>query len=140
MAKRTIKRKLLLSVYNQLCVITVWRLTGDILLGLKLVKLSILPNAILTICLGQLERIKIKIFQLLHLSNHLMWYIQFCTCNSNEFTVVKPFFFFFLLLFFLVDRLECKYIDLYLIHSPHNGKIVDTWNAMCKLKEQGLVR
>eukprot|EP00747_Dinoflagellata_sp_TGD_P167650 gnl/TRDRNA2_/TRDRNA2_192399_c0_seq1.p1 gnl/TRDRNA2_/TRDRNA2_192399_c0~~gnl/TRDRNA2_/TRDRNA2_192399_c0_seq1.p1 ORF type:complete len:341 (-),score=63.37 gnl/TRDRNA2_/TRDRNA2_192399_c0_seq1:103-1125(-) len=32
------------------------------------------------------------------------------------------------------------YIDLYLVHSPRGGKIVETWDAMLRLQREGLVR
>jgi len=37
-------------------------------------------------------------------------------------------------------RLGLEYIDLYLMHSPLKGKILETWDAMIELKERGLVR
>ncbi|MGW4567351.1 aldo/keto reductase [Streptomyces sp. NPDC004561] len=39
-------------------------------------------------------------------------------------------------------RLGLEYVDLYLIHwpNPRVGKYVDTWKAMVKLREDGLVR
>ena len=39
-----------------------------------------------------------------------------------------------------LKRLELNYIDLYLIHSPMNGKILPTWEAMIELKDKKLVR
>ena len=33
-----------------------------------------------------------------------------------------------------------EYIDLYLMHSPLEGKILETWDAMIELKEKGLVK
>lgn len=33
-----------------------------------------------------------------------------------------------------------KYIDLYLIHSPNGGRLVETYEAMLKLRDEGLVR
>eukprot|EP00800_Vazella_pourtalesii_P020613 TRINITY_DN7351_c0_g2_i1.p1 TRINITY_DN7351_c0_g2~~TRINITY_DN7351_c0_g2_i1.p1 ORF type:complete len:285 (+),score=68.70 TRINITY_DN7351_c0_g2_i1:33-887(+) len=39
-----------------------------------------------------------------------------------------------------LHQLGVEYIDLYLIHSPHCGKIVDTWRALLSLKAKGLVR
>lgn len=32
------------------------------------------------------------------------------------------------------------YLDLYLIHSPNTGKLVETWDALVELRRQGLVR
>ena len=39
-----------------------------------------------------------------------------------------------------LDKLGLGYIDLYLIHSPSGGKIIDTWKAMTELKNEGLVK
>lgn len=36
--------------------------------------------------------------------------------------------------------LDIGYIDLYLIHSPSSGQIVETYKAMLELKDQGLIR
>ncbi|MER7841173.1 aldo/keto reductase [Streptomyces sp. NPDC096040] len=40
------------------------------------------------------------------------------------------------------QRLGVEYVDLYLIHwpNPRVGKYVDSWKAMIKLREEGLVR
>ncbi|NMA95454.1 MAG: aldo/keto reductase [Clostridiales bacterium] len=38
------------------------------------------------------------------------------------------------------QALGLEYIDLYLIHWPISGKYVDSWRALCKLYEDGLVR
>ena len=40
----------------------------------------------------------------------------------------------------IIYRLGLSYVDLYLIHSPSPGKNVDSYRAMMKLKEQGLIR
>ena len=37
-------------------------------------------------------------------------------------------------------RLGMPYIDLYLMHSPLGGKVVETWDAMVELQKGGLVR
>lgn len=37
-------------------------------------------------------------------------------------------------------RLDTGYVDLYLIHTPAPGKNIDSYKAMLKLKEQGLIR
>eukprot|EP00800_Vazella_pourtalesii_P009232 TRINITY_DN23350_c0_g1_i1.p1 TRINITY_DN23350_c0_g1~~TRINITY_DN23350_c0_g1_i1.p1 ORF type:complete len:291 (+),score=43.73 TRINITY_DN23350_c0_g1_i1:28-873(+) len=39
-----------------------------------------------------------------------------------------------------LKRLDLKYIDLYLMHSPRGGKLLETWEAFVELKSQGLVR
>lgn len=41
---------------------------------------------------------------------------------------------------FITYRLGLSYVDLYLIHCPSPGKNVDSYRAMMKLKEQGLIR
>lgn len=37
-------------------------------------------------------------------------------------------------------RLNSEYIDLHLIHSPHGGKLVQTYDALLDLKKEGLIR
>jgi len=44
------------------------------------------------------------------------------------------------LLFCNVCRLDTGYVDLYLIHSPHGGDIVRTYDAVLELKAKGLIR
>ena len=39
-----------------------------------------------------------------------------------------------------LKKLGLEYVDLYLIHSPSGGKIVETWQAMDELKKDGLIR
>lgn len=39
-----------------------------------------------------------------------------------------------------LQKLDSKYVDLYLIHTPLHGKNIDSFKAMMKLKEQGLIR
>ncbi|XP_076080467.1 glyoxal reductase-like isoform X1 [Mytilus galloprovincialis] len=39
-----------------------------------------------------------------------------------------------------LEKLDVPYIDLYLVHSPKSGKIIETYKAMLELKEQGLIR
>lgn len=33
-----------------------------------------------------------------------------------------------------------SYVDLYLMHSPLGGRVVETWDAMIELQKAGLVR
>ena len=40
----------------------------------------------------------------------------------------------------LFCRLDTGYIDLYLIHSPRPGGNVDSYKAMLKLQEEGVLR
>jgi len=39
-----------------------------------------------------------------------------------------------------LELLKIKYVDLFLIHSPQPGKIVETWRAMLKLRTAGLAK
>ena len=39
-----------------------------------------------------------------------------------------------------LEKLGLEYIDLYLIHSPSGGKIIDTWKAMTELRNEGLIK
>jgi len=37
-------------------------------------------------------------------------------------------------------RLGTEYIDLMLIHTPRAGKLLDTYDGLLKMKEEGLVK
>mmetsp|Transcript_79007 Transcript_79007/g.256151 ORF Transcript_79007/g.256151 Transcript_79007/m.256151 type:complete len:330 (+) Transcript_79007:79-1068(+) len=39
-----------------------------------------------------------------------------------------------------LQELGMSYIDLYLIHSPNTGKLVETWDALLELRRRGLVK
>ena len=39
-----------------------------------------------------------------------------------------------------LKELDLEYVDLFLIHSPTKGKIVDTWKAMIELRDKGLIK
>ncbi|VDI25785.1 Hypothetical predicted protein [Mytilus galloprovincialis] len=39
-----------------------------------------------------------------------------------------------------LKMLDLQYVDLYLIHSPSSGQVVETYKAMLELKQEGLVR
>ncbi|XP_057302460.1 9,11-endoperoxide prostaglandin H2 reductase-like [Hydractinia symbiolongicarpus] len=39
-----------------------------------------------------------------------------------------------------LTRLGLDYVDLFLIHSPHGGKNIETWKAFVELKQEGLTK
>lgn len=39
-----------------------------------------------------------------------------------------------------LQNLGTKYVDLYLMHSPNQGKLVETWDAFLELQRRGLVK
>lgn len=39
-----------------------------------------------------------------------------------------------------LKKLGMDYVDLYLVHSPNTGKLVETWDAMLELRRRGLAR
>ena len=45
-----------------------------------------------------------------------------------------------MLLLYMHLRLGVEYVDLYLMHSPLGGKVVETWQAMVQLQQQGLAK
>jgi aryl-alcohol dehydrogenase-like predicted oxidoreductase len=41
---------------------------------------------------------------------------------------------------FFLNRLDTGYVDLFLIHTPSPGRIVETYDGLLKMKEEGLIR
>lgn len=39
-----------------------------------------------------------------------------------------------------LQKLQLNYVDLFLIHSPQGGKIVETWGTLLKLRDEGLTK
>ena len=41
---------------------------------------------------------------------------------------------------YITYRMGVDYVDLYLMHSPLGGKVVETWQTMVQLQQQGLIK
>ncbi|PVD38178.1 hypothetical protein C0Q70_00789 [Pomacea canaliculata] len=39
-----------------------------------------------------------------------------------------------------LEQLDCDYVDLYLIHSPSNGPVLEAYKAMVEFQQKGLIR
>lgn len=39
-----------------------------------------------------------------------------------------------------LKKLDMAYMDLYIIHAPQGGKLIETWDAMLEMQRKGLVR
>merc|ERR1712086_792257 len=39
-----------------------------------------------------------------------------------------------------IKQMGLKYLDCFLIHSPYGGKLIETWDALLQLQQDGLVR
>jgi len=39
-----------------------------------------------------------------------------------------------------IEKMGLTYLDSFLVHSPFGGKLIETWDALLKLKEEGLLR
>lgn len=37
-------------------------------------------------------------------------------------------------------RLDMDYVDMFLMHSAEGGKVLETWDAMVQLRDEGLTK
>lgn len=41
---------------------------------------------------------------------------------------------------YIHDRLDMDYVDMFLMHSVGGGKVLETWDAMVQLRDEGLTK